>query len=226
MVVVRRIEVATAPLRRRVGPVAIAIGAGVLLQVAVTYALALGVAIDLEKRNAMDVFEINGRECFVWQMWGVGHHRWYVRWGDPPDALWRRQPPVESGASRGCWIESALRDDQREYDAAVRIVDRRGIPFQGMYSAADEEPFRVLTGIPIQTDYAIMIPARFALPTGVILLPFLANTLAYGVLTVGLVWFFRSLKRRLRVRRGRCGACGYMLGVRVASGCPECGSNG
>ncbi|QKK09756.1 MAG: hypothetical protein HND58_17360 [Planctomycetota bacterium] len=65
--------------------------------------------------------------------------------------------------------------------------------------------------------YPLVLPVR-PLPFG-----FLANTIFYALLFVGLHQFVGWGRRVRRRRRGRCAACGYDL-TGLDGACPECGS--
>jgi len=213
------------PSLRSVGLVSLGIGAGLLLQTAVTSGLAIGVPVALGvERDQMYLVEMNGRECLVWHMWGIGYQQWYVRWSEGEYSRPLGQGLPIHSSTEVHWVDRVLREDQRSHETARRVVDRRGLPFQGMYSVADEAAFHVLTGIPIQVDDAMWIGVRFAVPTGVIIVPFVANTLVYGIATVGLFVAARRTKWWLRVLQGRCGACGYRIRGLADARCPECGS--
>lgn len=67
---------------------------------------------------------------------------------------------------------------------------------------------------------------RFALPLLPLWPGFLINTLFYALLLF-IAWRVPfALRRAVRRRRGRCGACGYdRAGLDVAAACPECGAH-
>jgi hypothetical protein len=62
------------------------------------------------------------------------------------------------------------------------------------------------------------------LPIGIHPLRFIANTLFYAALPLGLWGTIEPLRRWRRSRTGRCQACGYnRAGVPLGAACPECG---
>lgn len=75
------------------------------------------------------------------------------------------------------------------------------------------------------------IPARLReslgvsqLPIGIHPLPFIANTLLYAAIPLGLWLGIGPLRRRRRRRAGRCPRCGYdRAGLAAGAVCPECG---
>ena len=68
--------------------------------------------------------------------------------------------------------------------------------------------------------------SRGYLPLGPIWPGFAANTLFYAAILWLLIPGPFVLRRVIRVRGGRCGACGYDLkGAEHDRACPECGGN-
>jgi hypothetical protein len=62
-----------------------------------------------------------------------------------------------------------------------------------------------------------------ALPYGVLVPGFAANTALYAACWFVAVFGTRDARRRLRACRGKCERCGYDLHGQVSPGCPECG---
>ena len=64
-------------------------------------------------------------------------------------------------------------------------------------------------------------PQRVLIPLTPILGGLIVDTVFYAVLLAAGVELYRSLRRRVRLARGRCGSCGYDLAG--LDKCPECG---
>lgn len=67
-------------------------------------------------------------------------------------------------------------------------------------------------------------PTGFVVPNGVYAFGLFADAAAYAVLLFALGWGPGAMRRRLRCRRGACGACGYSLAGNSSGLCPECGA--
>jgi hypothetical protein len=62
------------------------------------------------------------------------------------------------------------------------------------------------------------------LPTRILPLGFVLNTLFYAAVLLGVVECVASARRRVRRGKGRCPSCGYdRAGLAEGSACPECG---
>ncbi len=51
---------------------------------------------------------------------------------------------------------------------------------------------------------------------------FVVNTIAYAAVTAVIVWLLQTVRRRWRMRQGRCPTCGFPVGATTT--CSECGS--
>lgn len=135
--------------------------------------------------------------------------------GEPPKPVrvtfWRGQSAMPKGADYYEWIERGV-----------------GFPFICFFKWQEES-------MPIQG--AIELPDPFGLsehwpgqPTrGLPYLPIWPNLIANTVFWGGVWWCVlfvpAVIRRRRRVKRGQCAACGYDLSANAAgTSCPECGS--
>jgi hypothetical protein len=68
------------------------------------------------------------------------------------------------------------------------------------------------------------IERRLLLPYGPIWPGFAINTFFYAAILWMLFTVPGALRRRIRIKRGQCAACGYSLRENVSERCPECGA--
>jgi hypothetical protein len=132
------------------------------------------------------------------------------------------------GAASPAWVTGELREDYRG-------VDARGWPMLSLWLeySGPGSPLEVRGGITVEklraswttrssplTRYGKSFPV--ALPFRLRWPGFLTNTLFYSLLLGLIAWSWVSLRKLVRIRRGRCPACGYPMGV--SDTCSECGS--
>ncbi len=144
---------------------------------------------------------------------------------ESPDARVRLGWPWYRGFTTDAFVSGNIMTEE----AHVVLAFRAGLPLRSAACfVADpdtpdhEEVWGVDTGLANQG----MNPLHPMWPTARLPLRpefpgFVVNSLFYGGLALAAVVAPRSLRRRWRVRRGRCVGCGYELAGLVV--CPECG---
>jgi hypothetical protein len=157
------------------------------------------------------------------------------------NARMRRVEPPDSGR----WIDSAwsaawldivvLRNADTR---TATFVHRAGFPLrsmQGIERDSGAPPSSFTTALPLPSTRPLGFqygnkwkirhtPSRL-LPLRPIYAGFVYNTLVFSGPLALLVYGWRLGRRTLRVRKGRCGACGYVLREAGLNACPECGWN-
>jgi hypothetical protein len=129
---------------------------------------------------------------------------------------------IGAGAFSGAFghFEASPSPGRHQYDAFTRTpaLSLRGGYAPGPWpTRSDWPPRSALTG------YRAL--DRFALPLLPLWPGFAINTAFYALLLFALIRGPRVLRRELRRRRGRCGACGYdRVGLAPGAACPECGA--
>jgi hypothetical protein len=93
-----------------------------------------------------------------------------------------------------------------------------GLPFRGLMSVTHGG---AQTAVATSWRAGIRAPIIGSLPI-VPVCPGFALNWALAVLCLSAAPLFRELRHRSRIRRGRCGECGYKLGA-TQEVCPECG---
>lgn len=199
---------------------AVLVGVGALLTIAVAWACALWVPLGVERDHAPGP----------------------LAWSRPVPADWPSSPLSRMEARR-FGRHSVLEDatDQRsvlrwlendpESNGAQRVpvfaswVDRSGWPWKAL--ECQILPGKIHSGIGVPYWMANQMGDDAVLPLRVLWPGFALNTVFYACIAWVLAAAPSSLRRWLRVRRGRCQACGYdRQGITAV--CPECGarSNG
>jgi hypothetical protein len=137
-----------------------------------------------------------------------------VAWGH---AIYRRSPDD--------WVKSWL-------DGVGTFTTHYGAPFEGMMAVHRldyvDSSLHWSSGLQLPEWLKPRDTGPFATPIALPLMPiwpgFALNTVFYGGV-VFLLWSAPGfVRRRRRLRRGQCLACGYDLRATPGKPCPECGS--
>lgn len=135
--------------------------------------------------------------------------------GPPPDEL----APLGLAAI----LLAPLEVDDPDDGTGVSM-DGRGFPMISLWHQYDmADGFRIVGGI--QWDAV----GPVGIPRGLPLIPapigFTVDSVVFGIGWFLVLASVATSRRKWRLHRGRCAACGYALGGEFSNGCPECGWN-
>lgn len=180
--------------------VAIAVGAGVVASLAVAV---LGVFVDVPPRHQSSTSDAT---------WPISYCQ---DWPSP-----RFATVASSVLSESEFVSTRhlFRPDPRW----VAVTDRFGFPFRVLqYTGVTEPAYDGPAPGAAGGVELVMWSQDVRIPIALIPSGFASSIVAYSMLVFAMLSISSCVRRRIRVRRGRCPECGYP----AATVCPECGAD-
>jgi hypothetical protein len=169
-----------------------------------------------------------------------------ISYADDPTLSWPPSLPTEGwpahpydrqserkwGASRDAWVSPWIPTDAGG-ECRVYTIRTCGWPFRSAASRGyTRDPVFEYHGEGLvlwTTKWPAWLKGRRAnvviLPVRPLWLGFAADAAVYSTVVAGCVLVPGVVRRRLRIRAGRCPACGYQI-MGMTGPCPECGRSG
>lgn len=218
-------------MKRLLARILICIIAGVIMNVAVAWALALSINVYTKtKRTGFDatpesMFEVTRYDGFgstvIWSTFGRPGPADLIQIGDPRQLIPEYSSHLQTATP-------AFVQGDRMHES--HWVDARGLPMKSLQSAGfvswdNIRKEGILAGIELQNSIW-QTPGGFrqnkTLPTQIIWNGTIPNLVLYAMVMYTALFGLSDLRRFNRKRRGQCLKCGHqLLGEQVA--CPECG---